>query len=278
MLYLLLAILCSAAIAPVMRLSEGHIRGRFSLLAVNYITCTVVAGFYTGWDSLFPAHEALGQTLWLGAVNGVLYLGSFWLLQTNTRRSGVVLSSLFMKLGLLVPVAMSVLLFRERPGVGQAVGFVLAVGAILLMNLQKGAAESRFRPELILLLLGGGAADAMSKIFEELGSAALASHFLYYTFQWAMILCAALVIWKKERMGWAEVGFGLALGLPNYFSTRFLLLALSDVPAVIAYPTYSVGTILAVALTGILLFRERLTRRQWCAVGVILCAIALLNV
>lgn len=278
MLCLLLAILCSAAIAPIMRLSEGRIQGRFSLLAVNYITCTVVAGCYTGWGSLFPAHEALGQTLWLGAVNGVLYLGSFWLLQTNTRRSGVVLSSLFMKLGLLVPVAMSVLVFRERPGAGQAVGFVLAVGAILLMNLQKGERESRFRPELILLLLGGGAADAMSKVFEQLGSPALASHFLYYTFQWALLLCAGLVLWKKERMGWAEVGFGVALGLPNYFSTRFLLLALSEVPAVIAYPTYSVGTILAVALTGILLFRERLTARQWCAVAVILCAIALLNV
>lgn len=277
MLYLLLAILSSAAITVIMRLSTRWVKnGGYTVLAMNYITCVLAAGCYTGWDSLFPAHAALWPTVGMGAFNGLLYLGAFALLQRSTARNGVVLSALFMKLGLLVPMAVSVLLFRELPGPGQTAGFLLAVGAIVLMN-RGGGDSGRFGWGLILLLLTGGAADAMSKVFEQLGSADLASHFLYYTFQSALILCAAMVVWKKERFTWAAAVFGVALGLPNYFSTRFLLLALSEIPAVIAYPTYSVATILTVTAAGLLFFKERLQKRQWLSMAVILLAIALLN-
>ena len=277
MLYLILAIFTSAGVALVMRLSAGRVQGRFTLLAMNYITCTVAAGLYTGLDRLFPPHPALWQTVGLGAFNGALFLTAFWLLQRNTARNGVVLSSVFMRLGLLVPMVLSVLVFRERPGLIQILGFVLAVGAIVLINRPGSGEKGRFHWGLLLLLLTGGAADAMSKVFEQLGSPDLASHFLYYTFQAALIFCAVLVVKEKERFTWREGVFGIALGLPNYFSTRFLLLSLSDIPAVIAYPTYSVATILVVTLAGVVFFREKLQKHQWWALGIILVALALLN-
>ena len=278
MLYLILAIFSSAAVALVMRLSTSRVKGGMSLLCMNYITCTIAAGVYTGPGNLFPAHPGLWQTVGLGVFNGALYLGAFLLLQRNTRRNGVVLSSVFMRLGLLVPMVLSVLVFRERPGAVQVLGFVLAVGAIVLINAPGTGEKQHFRWGLLLLLLAGGGADAMSKVFEQLGSGELSSHFLYYTFQSAMLFCAVLVIKERETVTWREVLFGLGLGLPNYFSTRFLLLSLSHIPAVIAYPTYSVATILAVTLAGVAFFRERLQKNQWAALGIILVALVLLNV
>ena len=56
-----------------------------------------------------------------------------------------------------------------------------------------------------------------------------------------------------------------------------LLLSLSHVPAVIAYPVFSVGTILLVGLAGALIFQERLTRRQSIAIVIIAAAMVLLN-
>ena len=67
------------------------------------------------------------------------------------------------------------------------------------------------------------------------------------------------------------------IGVPNYFSARFLLHALSTVPAVIAYPVYSVATIVSITLAGVFFFKEHLTKRQWIALGIILIAVALLN-
>ena len=75
-----------------------------------------------------------------------------------------------------------------------------------------------------------------------------------------------------------DVVCGLALGIPNYMSARFLLGALGELPAVVVYPTFSVGTIIVVTFVGMLCFRERVEKRKLLAIGLILGALVLLNV
>lgn len=274
MMYLLLGILSSALVSICMRLSERKIRSNLGMLTVNYLTCTVLAAMYTrNWTM----GRELYATGGLGLVNGVLYLTSFILLQRNVRRSGVVLPATFMKLGLLVSMVVSVCLFGERPSFLQSMGFVLALGAILLINYQKGEGKGKFRMGLVWLLLCGGMADAMSKIYEEIGWQALAPQFLFFTFGTALPLCAVLMLSKDERAGKWEWLFGLLVGIPNFFSSKFLLRALEDIVAVVAYPVYSVATILVVTLVGVLVFRERLEKKQWLGLGMILAALVLLN-
>lgn len=277
MAYLLLAISCSALISIIMRLSSDRVSGNVSMLTMNYLMCLVLSILYTGVDNLLPASAQLPRTIGMGVIHGVLYLVSFVLLQINVKQNGVVLPAIFMKLGLLVPMVLSVALFGEMPSIRQAVGFVIAIAAIILINQESGSRATKFKVGLILLLLGGGSADAMSKVFEVYGDGALSAQFLLYTFIVAFLLCTGLMLWKKERLGRAEVLFGLVIGIPNYFSAKFLLRALEDVAAVIAYPTYSVGTILVVSLVGVLAFHECLSRRQWFAIGIILIALILLN-
>ncbi len=277
MLYLILAIVSSAMIAIVMRLSEGRVKGRLTMLAVNYLTCLLLAGCYTGLEDLFPAGSDLSGTLGMGAVNGFLYLMGFVLLQVNIRKNGVVLSSTFMKLGLLVPMVVSVLFFGEMPGGLQIVGFLLAVTAIVLVNAGKEESTTTFKLGLILLLLAGGGGDAMAKIFEELGNGALSEQYLFYSFLMALVLCALLAVWKKEALGGKELLYGFLIGIPNYYSARFLLRAVERLDGVLVYPTYSVATILVVTLAGVCFFRERLAKRQWLVLGIILIALALLN-
>ena len=277
MLSLVLAILSSALIAIIMRLSTKRISGQSGMLAVNYFTCMLLAAAYTGFGNLLPLVSGLPVTLGLGVINGFLFLAGFALLQSNTRRNGVVLSSIFMKLGLLVPMVVSVVFFRETPTVVQIIGFCAAIVAIILINYRKGNGKSKARWSLLLLLLAGGSCDAMSKIYEQLGSSALSAQYLFYTFVVAFLLCLAWMAKRKEACGVKEILFGLLLGIPNFYSARFLLSSLQSVPAVIAYPTFSVGTILVVTLAGVAFFKEKLSRRQWIALGIILLALVLLN-
>lgn len=276
MVFLLLAILSSTLISFLMRLSAEKTSGGVSMLVTNYLMCTLLSAVYIGDGGFFPQTESLSQTLALGAVHGLLLLLGFVLFQVNVRKNGVVLPAIFMKLGLLIPLVMSIFLFHEIPTVNEVVGFCLAVGAIILINLKKDGA-SRFGWGLVLLLLSGGLADAMCKVYEELGDADLSEHFLFYTFAAASILCIALAAIKKERPGKTEILFGCLIGVPNFFSSRFLLQALDTMDAVIVYPTFSVGTLLLVTLLGLAVFHERLTRRQWIAVTIILLALVLLN-
>ena len=227
---------------------------------------------------MFPSEEGIGLTLGMGLINGFLYLGGFVLLQVNVKRNGVVMSTTFMKLGLLVPMVFSVLLFRERMNAMQIIGFVLALISIVLINFEKEETTMQFKAGLILLLLVGGMADGMSKVFEEVGNEVLSSQFLLFTFGMACLLCWGLVIWKKEKINKFHFLYGILIGVPNFFAAKFLLKSLQTLPAVITYPTFSVGTIIVVSLAGVCFFKERLGKRQWIAIVGILLALVLLNI
>ena len=323
--YLLLAMCCSALISIMMRFGETRIKNNISTLAVNYVVCLVLGLFYAvragGTGSIIVPGADGRQTLLMGLLNGVFYVGSFILLQYNISKNGVVLPSTFMKLGVLVPTMIAIVAFGERPGVMQVAGIAIAVAAIIFMNAgeaiaakkggsgadaagtagamgdagtaramgdARGNAEVEHAAEkpastvtapkaLIFLLLVGGSGDAMSKIYEELGNPKYNSQFLLYTFAMALVLCTLTAVLKGQKLTREDVLFGCLIGIPNYYSARFLLMSLSYVPAVIAYPTYSTGTIVLVGIAGVLFFREKMTSRQWVTVGMIAAALLMLN-
>ena len=278
MIYLILAILSSASIAVLMRQSNQKVSGGTGMVAVNYLMCLVLSAAFAGVDNLFPRTASLGQTLGLGAVNGLLYLMGFVMLQVSIRKNGVVLSTIFMKLGLLVPMVLAVVAFGEKPEMLQIFGFFLALAAILVINYEKTSEKSKSAGYLVLLILLGGGGDAMSKVFEAVGDSAMEDCFLLYTFASALILCLLLVLLQKQKIGKWEWLYGMLIGVPNFFCARFLLKSLSDVPATIAYPTFSVATLLTVTLAGVVLYRERLKKKQWIGVVMILGALILLNI
>lgn len=278
MLYLILAIASSALVSIFIRLSENYVKNNISMLCMNYMMCLMLAVGYTGMDKVFETGEGFGTAIGLGVVNGILFLASFVLLQINVRRNGVVLSATFMKLGVLVPTLLSVIAFREKPEVQQVIGFLVALLAIVLINFEKDQGEAGFKIGLLLLLLGGGSGDAMAKIYDEVGPAQFEEQFLCFTFASALVLCVILAIKKQQKLTKTDILFGLLVGIPNYFSARFLLKAVGEVPAVVAYPTYSVATIVVISLVGMLCFKEKITKRQQVAIGIILVALVLLNI
>ena len=277
MFSLIASILASAFIAVIMRLSSDRVHSPLAMLFSNYMICTLLGIIYTDFQIFLPQVPGYFGTLGMSLINGCMYLGSFMLFQYSTRKNGVVLSSIFMKLGLLVPMAMSVLVFREFPSVVQLLGFGLAVTAILLINYQKGSEKGNLGLGLLLLLLLAGCGDAMSKIFNMVGNADLEDQFLLFTYGTAFILCTTVMIGRREKPGMQELIYGALIGIPNFFSTKFMLAALIDVPAVVAFPTFSVATMLLVTLAGTVFFREKLSKNQWIALVIILVALALLN-
>lgn len=276
MINLILGIVSSALISILMRLSEKYRKNHLSMLAMNYLMCTGLAWMTCGTVNVFAPAEGLGAAVGVGLLSGVLYLLSFVLLQWNISQNGVVLPSTFMKLGVLVPTVMAIAVFGETPRLAQVLGIIAAICAIFMIQ-GGGKQEAGSVVGLVVLMLSGGVTDSMAKIYEVVGAAEMNNRYLLFTFAVALILCTALCAVKRQRLTAMDALFGLAIGVPNYFSAKFLLRSLESVPAVVAYPTFSVGTIVLVTVAGVLMFREKLSRRKLAALGVILVALALLN-
>lgn len=286
MVFLILAIIASSLVSIMMRVGEGKVKNNISMLSVNYFICMFFSLLYANMDNLLQSGEGMWTSVGLGGINGFFYIGSFVLFQNSVRNHGVVLSSIFMKLGIMVPLVVSVVLFREMPAPVQILGFIIALTAIVLINLKEKNIEkeqkfvhekSRTKLGLCLVLIGCGMADGMSKIYQEFGTDQFEELFLVMTFVVAFLLSVVLIIIKKQRVTRNEIMYGSLLGVPNYYSARFLLKALGEVPAVVAYPTFSIGTIAVITITGMVIFKERLTKLQIFAIGLIAVAVVLLN-
>lgn len=279
MFFLFLAILSSTLVSLFMRLSEGHSKNAMVMFIANYAACSIVGRCFMGSTPLLPTGSGGTFALVLGIFGGVLFLLSLALYQLNIRKNGVVLSALFMKLGVLVPTAMAMLFFREIPGIPQVLGFLLAIGAILVINLDGGNASGAAGSGLllVLLLLAGGLADSFTNIYDELGNPQWKDHFLFFIFLAAGFISLVVALIQNKPFGAGDILFGLLVGVPNYFSSRFQLLALGSLPAIVVYPVYNVGTIILISLAGVLFFRERLSRRKLMGLAMILAALVLLN-
>ncbi|MBQ2669120.1 MAG: EamA family transporter, partial [Clostridia bacterium] len=101
--------------------------------------------------------------------------------------------------------------------------------------------------------------------------------FMFFNFFFACLYSLVMLVREKKKLNRYDVLFGVLLGVPNYFCTRFLLKALTQIPAFIVYPSYSVATVILISLFGRLFFKEKLNRRQLIGVGIILVSLVLLN-
>lgn len=278
MFYLILAIAGSTLMSVLMRFSEKHVQNNMGMFIANYAVCLILARVFMGSTTLLTTEAGIGSALLQGTFSGFLFLASLFLMEKNMRHNGIVLTSAFSKLGVLVPTLMAIVLFRERPEVIQLVGMAIALCAIGLMYFEKGAFSQGNRKDLLLgTLLVSGITDSMANIYDKTGSALFKDHYLFFTFFAAMIFSILVNMKKHGKITLKEIGFGVLVGIPNYLSARFLLLALGSVPAVITYPVYSVATIVAISLSGLLIFKESISKRKAFALLLVIVALVLLN-
>ena len=276
MIYLLLAILCSTSITLIMRCAKGRVQNDYAMYLGNYMICSLMAVFFIGGVHLY-AHD-MGAAVWLGVISGAFYLTNLVLQNVNIQRNGVTLASTFGKLGVAVSTLIAVVVFREAFSISQAAGFVLAIVAIVLMNFEKTEQKNTAGLLLIVFLISTGLTDSMTNFYDKIGNPLFKDQFLFYNFFAAMIFCLLVMLKKHEKMKATDFLWGAAFGVPNYLSTRFLLWALGSIPASLAYPIFSVSSMLILVLCGGLVFHEEINLRKKASIGVILVSLILLNI
>ena len=283
MIYLILAIICSSIISIVMKISKNHVNNKMMMFFTNYVICSICSLFFIGNIKEIPNNEFIFPILF-GILTGFGYLGCFLLLELNIRKNGVVLSSTFSKLGLIVPIFIAIVFYHEVPSPLKIIGIILALVAIIIMNveLRKNDIESKsfniMNLLLILLLVFGGLTDASSTIFEHIALFELKGLFLSIIFISALVISLIILIIEHKKVSYKDVLFGIFIGIPNYFSSYFLINSLKTLNAVVVYPTYSVSTIVIITIVGILFFKEKLKIKEIIGIIIIIASIILLNI
>ena len=285
MIYLAFAILSSSCMAIALKIFHTQQGNRYGIILGNYIICIFLSWF------MLPDHSLVfhwnKETLLCGILGGFFFVLGLVLIQRSIEKNGAILSTAFSKLGIMIPTLLSVLIFGERPSVRQTVGIMLAATALIYIYSRDEGSETlpqvrSFSPILlILVMLGNGGGDFLAKIFERIGDRSQDTLYFFILFVTAALLTAILILHEYQKTGkkvlLRDFLAGGFVGIPNYFSSIFLLAALVKLPAVMVYPGFSIGTILLVAMFSSAVLHERLTKRSKAGLLMIMIALILLN-
>ncbi len=300
MFFLLLAVASSAAMALIFKYSESRDGNRYALTSANYLTAFIVSlgmcwisqnswtdvSYQELWADLgqvffrgetLEPQTSLAWSLGLGLPSGFfLFLGLVFY-QAAVREAGVSLAGSFAKLGILLPMILSLVFWKELPGFLQWIGIILALAAILAVSWPGPGQRRAFQLPLILLFLSVGLADFSNKLFQKLAIMEHKSFFLAASFGSALLLSLVPNFIGRIQVARRDLWLGFCVGVPNLLSSYFLIMALDRYPAVLVFPVFSAGTIVAIFGVSHVFFGERLSRRAYVAMSLILPALVLIN-
>ena len=292
MINLILAIICSSGNSLIMKFHEKHSENRVALLLMNYVMAVIFGGALVVKEIARLDFHRMGMTPLLGMVNGFFYVSAFLLLQLSIRKNGATVSASLSHMGLLIPVLLSIVLFREYPGSTQWGGVILAVASLSVVSIPTGgfsvgngsraigassAEGTSYRWLLIPMLVCSGMADTMSKVFEAFCPHELEDFFISITFAMALVLCILAYFFSHEHMNRVDLMCGMLLGISNYLSTKFLIRAIYDIPAFISYIVFGLGVSLFINCINWTVLQEELTSRDYIGMVLSMGAIVLLN-
>lgn len=274
MISLVLAIVSSSSIA--LLLKNNDIRGGepLTLLAGNYLMATLLGvGFLVSQAERTFSWE----TLFLGAALALGFVAIFLVFAKAVGVAGTALATVSSRLSMVIPVALSVILFGEVPTGYQYAGFALAFVTLGFFYLSTRSHSQRHGSAaylyLVVLFLGIGVNDFALKLFQETRPASDKPFFLVSIFAFSLLYTMIVILWRGITMDRATVRRGLVLGVPNILSSFFLLSALAQMEAVFVYPAVNIGVILTTTVAAAILWHERLDRWGVAALGAGVAAI-----
>ena len=260
--FLLLTVLCSTSVALILKYSDTNKGEPIVLLAGNYLVASLI-----GFTLLILNDEKIFsiQTLLFGAGLGLLFLLSFFAFAKAISFAGTGLATTSSRLSLIIPILISILIFNELPNELHLIGFVFTIITFILFyfsvrgNHKKGDGLLKYL-FLIAVLVGIGINDFSMKIFKSWKPEQEEPFFVFFIFSSAFVYSSIYIFIKKIKIVKQTAFWGLALGVPNVFSTVFLLGALSLLPAILVYPLINVGIIVFTTLLAFIIWKEKLNR------------------
>ncbi|SHI97170.1 EamA-like transporter family protein [Mesonia phycicola] len=283
MIFLLLSILSSSAIYVVFKLLDKFRVNSLYAIVVNYFTACVAG--YLGFERDFSINDTLAQNWIFGAILlGVLFIVVFNLMAITTQKSGLSVVSVASKMSVALPILFVIFYYNEPTGLLKIFGIVLALIAVYLSSVKKKKGIQLEKNTLIyplLVFLGSGVIETLIKFLEQNYVAkedvALFSASIFVCA--ATIGCVAAVIQfnkTKIKFTYKEIIGGIALGIPNYYSVYFFILALrGDMPSTTVFILNNVAIVLLSTFIGILLFKEKLLRKNWIGIALAIVSIIL---
>ena len=281
MIFLILSILSSTAIFVLFKLFNKYNVNTLQAIVFNYITAFTCGIFL--YNKPINIDSFISETWFFAALGlGFLFISIFNVMALTAQKNGLSVASVASKMSVIIPIVFGIIVYNESIGFQKVIGIILALLAVYLTSIKPKSnvvlTKAIYLP--IILFLGSGVIDTSVNHFAPDGNMPL---FLAIIFGSAFLIGLVLITLKtkqtKQKFNPKSIPFGIALGLVNYSSMYFLLKALR-VDGFESSTIFTINNVAIVAvscLTGLLLFKEIISSKNWIGVGLALISIILVT-
>lgn len=285
MIFLLLSILSSTAIFVLFKLFDKYQINTLQAIVVNYITA-----FFFGIilsKKPFLLSETIQSDWFLGAMGlGFLFIAIFNIMAIVSQRYGVSVASVATKMSLVIPVIFGIFVYHESSGFLKLFGILLALAAVFFVS-AKPKTNIQLKNNLLmpfLVFLGSGVIDTSIKYLETYHVEDDGIPIFSATiFGCAAIIGLFILIFKKLKGNLKNSPLsllgGFLLGIINYASIYYLLKALNheSLESSTIFTINNVAIVMLSGITGLILFKEKLTFKNWMGIGLAILSILLVT-
>ncbi|MFT6370867.1 MAG: drug/metabolite transporter (DMT)-like permease [Maribacter sp.] len=215
---------------------------------------------------------------------GVLFILVFNLMAATSQKLGVSVASVATKMSFVLPAILAVVLYNEQIDAIKLLGIAIAILAVYLSSMKQSSGNFKISMLLLpfLVFLGSGIIDSAIKYFQEAHvpetEFALFSAVLFFFAGCSGLLFIGFTSFKQPlKLNPRNILGGIALGIPNFFSIYFLLLALGykGLSSASIFTANNVGIVVLSTVLGIVLFQEKLSTKNWLGIGLAVISIVL---
>lgn len=269
MIAIVLSILCSTLLYVNFKLFARFQVKTLQAIVINYTVCVIVGLLNEG---ALKSFQSIVHAAWFAhaILMGSLFITIFYITALSVKTSGIAITSVAGKLSLIIPTALAFLLYGDEITFLKLTGISFALAAIFLITFRKndGASQLSYKFFLfpLLILVGNGIIDAYANYCQrEFIEPADFNFFLVFVFGTAAFTGWLTLLYRRmmfnEVLSIKSLLFGITLGVPNYGSMYFLIMALesSGIESSVFFPVNNIAILLLSCVIGSLFFKEKLS-------------------
>ncbi|WP_313156909.1 EamA family transporter [Sphingobacterium multivorum] len=285
MIFVLLSVICSVTVAVLLKLAKQNGVETKQVIVWNYPMAVALTYFVLQPDLKSLVWDAMPMTLYMSLA--ILLPGMFVFIALSIRYSGLVKTEIAQRLSLFIPLLASFFFFHEKMEGHKMLGIALGLLAILCSigwqkNQHVSSADSRYKTLYpLLVFIGMGIIDILFKqVALHVDIPYISSLFIIFVMAMsiAMVLLLYFLFVEKQRFSRQAMGYGLVLGVFNFFNILFYMKAhraLPENPSVV-FTGMNIGVISLGALIGVLFFKERLSLLNYLGIALSIVSVLII--